>query len=372
MTTWTVEQLIARLESGELVHIVDIREAGEYEDWHIPGSFNVPVYDTLSRGDDQLAAEDLAGVSSTGPVVTVCRHGHTSQRAASILAERGQAAASLEGGMQAWSGAWTAVPLSMPDSASAVLIQVRRNGKGCLSYLLGSCGEAAIVDPAVDASVYENLARKYGLTIKYVLESHIHADHVSRAQALAKESGAALMLPQNDRVQFTYEPVGDGQVIRVGEVEMEVLSTPGHTSESVCYLVAGQCLLSGDTVFVDAIGRPDLEKGDQGAHAGAEQLYQSLHERVLTQSDDVWVYPGHTGLPVAFERIPIGGRLGTIRADVALLSASRDDFIQHIVASLPAKPPNFQAVIAVNEGRTGLGSTDPLDLEAGPNRCAVH
>jgi len=180
------------------------------------------------------------------------------------------------------------------------------------------------------------------------------------------------MLPKNDRVKFTYEPVCDGQIIRVGDVELKVLSTPGHTGESVCYLVAAHSLLSGDTIFVDAIGRPDLEKGDEGARAGAELLYRSLHERVLTLGDNVRVYPGHTGLPVSFERIPIGGELGAIRAEVGLLSASRDAFLQHIVASLPAKPPNFNAIIAVNEGRAGLGDTNPLDLEAGPNRCAVN
>jgi glyoxylase-like metal-dependent hydrolase (beta-lactamase superfamily II) len=372
MNQLKVEELIARLESGKDVRIVDIREAGEYQEWHIPGSINVPVFEALAQGDLKTASASLADVVSTEAVVTVCRAGQTSQRAVSVLEDRGQAAVSLEGGMLAWSGAWTAVPVNMAQSPNAVLIQIRRNGKGCLSYLLGSAGEAAIIDPAVDAAVYQDVARKYGLTIKYVLETHIHADHVSRAQTLAKETGAALTLPQNDRVKFAFEPVKDGQIIRVGDIDLEVMGTPGHTGESVCYLVAGQNLLSGDTLFVDAIGRPDLEMGDEGARAGAEQLYHSLHGRVLKLPDDIWVYPGHTGSPVPFERSPIGAQLGHIKTEIALLSVPQDSFVDHIVASLPAKPPNFHAIIAVNEGESGLGGKDPLDLEAGPNRCAVN
>ena len=130
-------------------------------------------------------------------------------------------------------------------------------------------------------------------------------------------------------------------------------------------------MLTGDTLFSSAVGRPDLEKGDAGADAGAHALYASLQQKLLGRFDEMRFYPAHTSDPIGFDREPIGGSIATARAELDLLTLGEQAFVDRILASLQPKPPNHHAIIAVNEGKQELGLTDPLDVEAGPNRCAA-
>jgi glyoxylase-like metal-dependent hydrolase (beta-lactamase superfamily II)/rhodanese-related sulfurtransferase len=370
MHEWTCQELRARLETGEPVSVVDIRDAAEHEAWSILGSRNLAVYDALRRDHVEPLIRKAAELPRDTPVITVCRMGVVSRKAAAVLRTLGFDAASLEGGMHDWSGVWAEAPIDGRLARGTTLIQIQRLGKGCLSYLLGSDGAAVVVDPCVDVSAYQTVADREGLRITHVLETHVHADHVSRAGELAQATGAKLVLPPNDRVRFPYVPFADGETLRVAERTIRALATPGHTGESTCFLVDDRVLLSGDTLFVRAFGRPDLERGDAGAEAGARALYRSLR-RIFGLGDDVWTYPGHHGCPIPFDRQPIGARLGDVRPQLAALDLDEDTFARNIVAGLGAKPPNFERVLAVNEGRADLGDNEPLDLEAGPNRCAA-
>jgi glyoxylase-like metal-dependent hydrolase (beta-lactamase superfamily II) len=363
--------LTRRLAAGEDLSILDIRELDEFEDWHIAGAVNVPLYNAISGGDYSVVEEKLsaATLDKGKPVVAVCRSGNTSKVCVQALTSMGYEAASLYGGMRDWSNAWTEA--SIPFDGG-VLLQVRRNGKGCLSYVVGAGGEAAVIDPCLDGDVYAQIADREGLHIKHVLETHVHADHISRARALAEKTGAALRMPDNDRVTFEYERLKDGDTLAIGGANLSVITTPGHTGESVSYYVDGKVLFSGDTVFADSIGRPDLEKGDAGAVTGAEMLYASLHDRVLPLPQDVTICPGHTAGAVGFDGVPICATLSDVKAKVDLLELGKEAFVKTVVESLGQKPPNFERVIAVNEGKANLGWLDPLELEAGPNRCAVR
>ena len=370
MSEITAQELENRLSAGETVAVVDIRESPEYRDWHIHGSTNVPVYEALRRGSfDDLAAA-AQRLPSDRPIVAVCRGGVVSRRAVAWLREAGFDATSLVGGIRAWGGVWTEARATRP-AGECRLIQVRRNGKGCLSYVVASGGRGIVVDPSVDASAYVALAEREGLVLERVLETHVHADHVSRAIALCRAAGARLVLPPNDRVAFAYEPLGDGERLEVGSAIVEAIATPGHTAESTCYLVDGQALLTGDTLFLDSVGRPDLEHGDTGAEAGARSLYRSLHERLLTRGGDEWVYPAHTSLAIGFDGLALERPLGDIVRDLPLLAVDEEHFVATVLAGLPRKPPNHTRIISINEGRSDGEGIDPLDLEAGPNRCAV-
>lgn len=362
--------LTRRLTDGEDVTVLDIRESDEFKDWHIAGSVNLPIYNAIAHGDYPVAEEHLkaATLDNNKPIVAVCRTGQTSQVAARALHALGFDAASLTGGMRAWSAAWTEARIPFDDG---VLLQIRRNGKGCLSYLLGTNGEAAVIDPCIDPEAYTSVAEHEGFRITHVLETHVHADHISRARALCEATGAQLCIAKNDRAQFEYNALNDGDSLSVGDLLITVIATPGHTGESVCYEVSGKILLSGDTVFADNIGRPDLEKGNEGAAAGATMLYESLHTRVLTLADGILVCPGHTSESIGFDGTPICATLQDIKPKVSLLKLEKHAFVAEVTGALGAKPPNFERVIAVNEGRTELGWLDPLELEAGPNRCAV-
>ncbi len=190
------------------------------------------AYEALKAGDPQA----LAGVSLPAgiPVVTVCGAGNTSRVAAAQLRDRGFDAVSLAGGMNAWSLAWNTADVPLAESAASV-IQVRRLGKGCLSYLLGSGDQAVVIDAALDPDVYLNLARQRRWTITHVLDTHIHADHLSRSRSLADQAGATLHLPDQDRVSFPFSRLHEGDEIAFGDARLTALATPGHTMESMTY-----------------------------------------------------------------------------------------------------------------------------------------
>lgn len=364
------EELKRRLEENAGVEIVDIRESAEFEDWHIEGSRNVPVYEALRSERDEALIERAAALPKDRPIVTVCRGGVVSRKAAQLLCSLDYDAASLSGGIRGWGRIWSEA--SIDCVTDTICLQIRRNGKGCLSYLIGADGEAVVVDPSVDCPAYLEIAAREGLEIVRVLETHVHADHVSRARELCGITGAKLTMQPNGRVTYPISGLEDGETIRVGDARIEAIATPGHTYESMCYLVNDEILLTGDTLFVDGFGRPDLERGDAGAEAGARALFASLGGRLFERFEKLRFYPAHHGKPIGFDREPIGACLSDVRRDSSgLLEGSEQAFVDWIMARLQAKPPNHEAIIAINEGREELGGVDPLQLEAGPNRCAA-
>lgn len=366
MNTIAVDTLRAWLEEGQPVTILDIRPDQDYADWFIPGSIHVDAYDALKAGDPAaLAGVDLPDIQS---VVTVCGVGKTSQIAAAQLQARGIRALSLEGGMQAWSLAWNTADIPLPGCAARV-IQVRRTGKGCLSYLIGADGMAAVIDAALDPHVYRDLAARHGWRITQVLDTHIHADHLSRSRQLAQMSGATLSLPAQRRVSFPFTPVRDGERLSIGPVSLSALHTPGHTPESTCYLLDQQALFTGDTLFLTGVGRPDLAAAPEETRQRAATLSRSLHT-LLALPQASLVLPGHTSTPVAFTNEPIMTRLSAIHRHGGLLRTSHAAFVETILARIPPTPPNYERIIGFNEAGI-LPEQDPTELEAGANRCAI-
>lgn len=365
MTT-TVEALRDRLAQGDPITVLDIRKTADRAEWAIPGSLHVDAYDALKANDpNALAAVDLP---RDKPVVTVCGAGKVSLIAAEQLRRRGLPALSLEGGMKSWSLAWNSAAVDVTGTAAQV-IQVRRTGKGCLSYLIGSAGVAAVIDPALAPDVYLTLAQENGWQITHIFDTHIHADHLSRARQLAAASGATLYLPAQQRVAYSFHAITDGDVIAVGAARLQVLHTPGHTLESVCYLLDDQALFTGDTLFLAGVGRPDLEANAEEARKRAHLLYQSLH-RLLTLPAATLVLPGHTSEPVAFDGVALAAPLSTVRQRVALLQTPEEAFVATLLARIPPTPPNHSRIVAWNESDQRF-TDDPTELEAGANRCAV-
>src|SRR6266550_6802546 len=261
-STISSETLRDLLERNTLVTVLDVRPAAERAEWSIPGSVHADAYEALRRADPTALADFHP--TNGDRVVTVCAAGKTSMLAAERLRARGLDAVSLEGGMHAWTLAWNTAEVPCPGS-TARIVQLRRTGKGCLSYLIGSSGDAAVVDASLEPPIYHRVADEHGWRIRTVLETHVHADHLSRARALAADTGARLCLPATDRVSFEYKPLNDGDTVRVGSSALRVLRTPGHTPESTCYLLADRALFTGDTLFLAAVGRPDLEASAEQA-----------------------------------------------------------------------------------------------------------
>lgn len=362
-----VPELRAALEAGRPMQVLDVRPAEERAEWWIPQSQHLDVYDDLQRNQTGRLREGVRGWSRADPVVVVCAAGRTSLLAADALRQLGFQAYSLSGGMTAWSGAWNRAEVP-PPVGEVDVIQVRRTGKGCLSYIVGSRGEAAVIDPALDAEVFLNVAAERGWSITAVLDTHIHADHRSRSRELAQRSGATLWLPAQERARFPFSAVADGDVVNVGGATVEVIHTPGHTPESVCYRV-GDALFTGDTLFLSAVGRPDLETDVAGARGRAQALYRSL-QRLRRLPATTMVLPGHSDRPISFDGRPIAGGLGAIFERLAMLDGPETEFVEGILARIPPTPPNHHRIVELNEAGVAT-ELDPAQLEAGANRCAV-
>jgi len=346
------------------VTVLDIRQPEDRQQWWIPGSWHVDAYRSLKEGSPAA----LLGTSlpPDQPVVTVCGSGRVSLTAAETLAEkRGIHALSLRGGMKAWSMAWNTASRSF---GAVEVTQVRRTGKGCLSYLIRSGPDAAVIDPSVEPEVYVSLAKNSGANIRYVLDTHVHADHLSRARRLAAMCGADLVLPRQDRVRYPHSSVAEGDRLALGATSIEVLSTPGHTAEGVTYLIAGAAIFSGDTLFLSGVGRPDLHAGGTEAER-ARQLFRSL-ARLASLGRDLMVFPGHTSEPVPFDGEVLTASIGEVVRRLGDWLASEEAFVSRILARIPPTPPNYVAISQLNE-RGEWPETDPTDLEAGANRCAV-
>jgi hydroxyacylglutathione hydrolase len=173
---------------------------------------------------------------------------------------------------------------------------------GCLahaSYMLASEGEAIVVDPQRDVDIYLKAAAEHGFQVRHIFETHLHADFVSGHKELAERTGAKIYIGKGAGARFSPVEVGDGFQLRVGKIRIDVLETPGHTPESICLVVTDEenspkpwGVLTGDTLFIGDVGRPDLSKTLTPAQLAAK-LYDSLHQKLLTLPDEVLVYPAH-------------------------------------------------------------------------------
>lgn len=245
------------------------------------------------------------------------------------------------------------------------------------SYMLGSEGEAAVVDPQRDVDIYLQAAQEKGLKIRHIFETHLHADFVSGHQELAARTGATIYIGEHARAGFPHLPLRDGTEVRFGEVCITALETPGHTPEAVCLLVRDLAkspepalVLTGDTLFIGDVGRPDLSK-QYTAQQLAGMLYDSLHEKLLRLPDNVLVYPAH-GAGSLCGRNMRADRFSTIGAErltnPALQVRSREDFVQQLTANLPPRPAYFAQDAELNrEGAPALEELPPLPAIA-PSR----
>ena len=249
--------------------------------------------------------------------------------------------------------------------------QLLNDETACASYLLGckSEGELAVVDPHADlVDSYVDLAEAQGARIAAVLETHVQADHVSGMTALVERTGATAYLPAGAGVEFDHEPLADGAVVRVGNTEIEAVSTPGHAAAHHAYLVTDHArvddpwmVLSGDALLVGDAGRPDLHAhGGTTAEEMARTLYRSLTERLMTLPDHLLLYPAHYSGSVCGRGLS-GNPASTVgferRHNPALQFASEEEFAAALTRDVPPPPPHQAEIVAANRaGRPLVGN----------------
>lgn len=374
---------VQSMHSGELadyiIHrkglfILDVRNEEDYANWKIEGagieSVNKPYFDLLEGVDDILPF-----IPKDKDILVVCAKEGSSIFVAEQLAEAGLTGVRyLEGGMKAWSE--HLMPVKIGElSGGGALYQFVRLGKGCLSYMVVSGGEAAIIDGMRMTEVYEQFAQELGVSIVHTLDTHLHADHISGGRKLAERTGANYWLPPKDadEVTFSYERLEDGRRIVIGSTEIGIgaLYSPGHTIGSTSFVVDGKYLLTGDILFLVSIGRPDL--AGQGED-WAGDLRQTLYERYRSLSPDLTVLPAHFGqVEELGENGQVAARLGDLfRDNPGLHMGDESEFRRAVTENLPQHPNAYQQIRQVNMGRISPTDEEQREMEIGPNRCAIH
>ncbi|MCH7760223.1 MBL fold metallo-hydrolase [candidate division TA06 bacterium] len=355
------EELKSSLERGDSLFMLDVRTPEEYADWRIEGVLNVPINDL----DTQLAQ-----LPKNREIVTICARGNRSQLAADFLTKAGYQVKSLRGGMVAWNTVYNTVHVPLQLDGKGQVFQMRRLGKGCISYLIVSEGEALVVDPSCRTEKFLEVAKENDAKITHVADTHQHADHVSGARLLAETTGASLYLNPLEEYLFSdFKPIEDGASVTVGNVSIRFIHAPGHTRGSTVFQIGDQALLTGDILFVEGVGRPDLRDKAQDF---AEELYSTYQKRLNSQSDDLVVFPAHYGSQVKVQlNQPISATLGELKKRIGLFNVTKDEFISYVTSNIPPRPPNTQYIVKINRGEIDCDPLQAERLEEGPNRCAV-
>jgi hydroxyacylglutathione hydrolase len=256
--------------------------------------------------------------------------------------------------------------------------QITHDDLGCASYLIGDedAGVAAVIDPKLVIDEYLRLARYFGVRIEHILETHNHADHVSGHGPLAAATDATIHIHRDAGVDYPHEPFSDGWELRVGSVIVRALHTPGHRPEHTAFALIDRArgpepwaVLSGDTLFVGDIARPDLAVDKQ---EGARDIFRSLHDTLLELPDDCEVWPGHLGGSLCGGPgmdMKVASTIGYERHHQELLTIQdEDEFVARTTTSLGPQPPNFENIVALNQG--SLRSATSVAPAAAPGQLA--
>ncbi|MEC0267365.1 MBL fold metallo-hydrolase [Paenibacillus anseongense] len=369
-----VANLARKVLNHTPIFILDVRNESDFNDWKIEGEkvsiLNAPYFDLLDGVD-----EILDQIPDDQEVVVVCAKEGSSKFVAEQLVENGKQSISyLIGGMKSWSEHLE--PVKIADlNDGGTLYQFVRLGKGCLSYMVISDGEAAVIDAVRMTEVFEDFAKENQAVIKHTLDTHLHADHISGGRQLAEKTGGSYWLPPKDatEVVFHYEKLEEHSQLVIGKTEINIqpIYSPGHTIGSTSLLIDNQYLLSGDILFVKSIGRPDLAGK---AEDWVADLRTTLYERYKHLSDDLIVLPAHFGTIAELgDKGQVAARLGDLYKENPGLNIHDESAFRRTVSeNLPPQPNAYQEIRQTNMGRISPTMEEQREMEIGPNRCAVH
>lgn len=373
VTAISPKEVAKKIINKQELFILDVRNKDDFDDWKIEGEnfeyVNAPYFELLD------GVEEIVGqIPSDKEIVVACAKEGSSLMVAEMLSKQGLDVAYLKGGMKAWSEHLEPVKIGDLNNGGE-LYQFVRLGKGCLSYMVVSNREAAIIDATRMTDVFTNFAKEKGVRITHVFDTHLHADHISGGRFIAKETGAKYWLPPKDagEVVFEYEPLEDGEDVIIGNAKIHIhaLYSPGHTIGSTSFIVGDRFLLTGDILFIDSIGRPDLAGM---AEDWVGDLRETLYRRYRELSEELIVLPAHFMIIEELnEDGSVGKKLGTLFAENHGLNINDESEFRNLVTeNLPPQPNAFQEIRKTNMGRMTPDEEEQREMEIGPNRCAVR
>jgi glyoxylase-like metal-dependent hydrolase (beta-lactamase superfamily II) len=369
----TSKEVTKKVFNKEELFILDVRNESDFNDWKIEGEnfeyLNVPYFELLDGVE-----EIIEKVPTDKEVLVVCAKEGSSVMVAEMLSEEGLSVTFLKGGMKAWSEHLE--PVKMGDlNDGGEIYQFVRIGKGCLSYMVVSNGEAALIDATRMTDIYLDFAASIGAKITHIFDTHLHADHISGGRLIAEETGATYWLPPKDatEVTFEYQPLEDGNDVKIGNtiINIHALYSPGHTIGSTSFVVDKKFLLSGDILFIDSIGRPDLAGM---AEDWVGDLRETLYKRYRELSEELIVLPAHFMIIDELnDDGSVAEKLGTLFAkNHGLNIDDENEFRKMVTENLPPQPNAYQEIRQTNMGKIKPDIEQQREMEIGPNRCAVR
>lgn len=369
--------LAHRLDAGARLQVLDVRAPERVAQGRVTLGTTLDFRAVPASEMYRLPTLDPLRLDRGTPVAVMCGHGNSSRQAATFLRDRGYEAYSVAGGMAAWETIYLPRPLASTPSIEHV-IQLDRVGKGALSYVLVSDGDAVVVDPGRHVDPYDALLRELGATAVAVVDTHMHADYLSGAcVAAARWHVPYFVHPEDARSPYdgaagrlAFQPLTEGDTIAFGRATLRAMHVPGHTQGSLALVAAGTLALTGDFVFVQSVGRPDL--GGQ-SDAWTARLWDSLERARREWPGDLLVLPAHyAGESERRADRSVAARFDIIAATNEPVGIRDPNAFRAWIAHHASTPPDsYRTIKLANLGLMDVSAADAEILEFGANQCAV-
>ncbi|MGB5984962.1 MAG: MBL fold metallo-hydrolase [Desulfobacterales bacterium] len=375
LLAYDAEQLFAWLVDREELLLLDVRNEVEFGRFKVEGPYpfqmiNIPYMEFIEH-----EAQSVARVPPADKIRIVCAKEGSAKYVGEILEGLGHGDVGyLTRGIKSWGN--LLVPVELDTSGGYRLFQFRRPGKASCSYGLAWQSELMIFDPAKNIDAYQTFAQHNGWQIIKTIETHRQADYISGSLGLHQSAGAEIVAPSADFMEaaFAYSAAKDGEDLtfsKGGGPQVKVIHTPGHTPGSTSYLIDNRYLISGDTVFIYSLGRPDL--GGQ-AEAWAKMLFATLKEKILPLPNETRILPGHyMDWAEADENLAFVAPLGKIiEINKAVYDIDNEAaFVDYINANMRPQPEAYATIREINAGLRTADEEEQDILDLGKNECAA-
>jgi glyoxylase-like metal-dependent hydrolase (beta-lactamase superfamily II)/rhodanese-related sulfurtransferase len=389
----TSDEVKKKIDKGEDIFILDVRNQHEHDAWSV--SYDRYQDTPVIPVDTITSSAALKQIPKDKEIITFCTHGQRSSNAAKMLSELGYRVKTIEGGLDGWSDLYDIAPIDT-DSDNLKIWQIRRVSKGCMSYVVASLKDkkATIIDATCKIeTILKDVLEENGLKITRVIDTHMHADHLSGATRVASKYGAEICISSLEKYD-TKNPdsvksvkptlIHDGEKLEIGDgFYLEAIHTPGHTDGSVSFKldIRGTSelktendtsnskffLFTGDTIFVNGVGRPDLHKKSEEY---AQKLYQTYHQKLFNLPDKTTILPAHYSSSFKHAN-PVSDTIESIKQKLNSITKSEKDFLNYITSNIPPKPMNYEQIVSINKNLTPCDRVEQQDLESGPNSCGI-
>lgn len=395
------EELKEKIDKGEEIFILDVRNQKEHDLWSV--SYDKYKDSSIIPIDQISSKESLQLIPKDKEIVTFCTHGQRSSSAAKTLSSLGYKVRTIEGGLDGWSTLYDISPIDT-GSKDIKVWQIRRISKGCMSYIIASVQSknALLLDATCNIdNVVNEMLEEHGLKISNIIDTHMHADHLSGSTRLGNLYGGEIDLSTFETYNYENISTGkypksrqikDGEKLRVSDsVTLEAIHTPGHTDGSLSFKLEIQnktkkatyqverikddtskdqtqiFLFTGDTIFVNGVGRPDLHNKSEEY---TKKLFQTYQEKIFNLPDETIILPAHYNASFDHGK-PIYNTIGSIKQKLTSITNSESEFVKFVTSRIPPQPMNYEEIVLFNKNLISCETVDQKDLESGPNSCGI-